>query len=65
MSRNQRWFYFILMLALISERVGYMTNSSIAFLFPGQGSQAVGMGGALATSHAAAKQVFEEINDWQ
>ena len=63
MSRNQRWFYFILMLALISERVGYMTNSSIAFLFPGQGSQAVGMGGALATSHAAAKQVFEEIND--
>lgn len=40
-----------------------MTNSSIAFLFPGQGSQAVGMGGALAASHAAAKQVFEEIND--
>ncbi|MDC0649804.1 ACP S-malonyltransferase [Alphaproteobacteria bacterium] len=40
-----------------------MPNSSIAFLFPGQGSQAVGMGGALAASHAAAKQVFEEIND--
>ena len=40
-----------------------MTNSLIAFLFPGQGSQAVGMGGALAASHAAAKQVFEEIND--
>ena len=40
-----------------------MTNSSIAFLFPGQGSQAVGMGGALAASHAAAKQVFEEVND--
>ena len=38
-------------------------NSSIAFLFPGQGSQAVGMGGALAASHAAAKQVFEEVND--
>ena len=51
------------MLALVSERVDYMTNSSIAFLFPGQGSQAVGMGGALAASHAAAKQVFEEIND--
>ena len=40
-----------------------MTNSSIAFLFPGQGSQVVGMGGALAASHAAAKQVFEEVND--
>jgi [acyl-carrier-protein] S-malonyltransferase len=51
------------MLALVSERVDYMTNRSIAFLFPGQGSQAVGMGGALAASHAVAKQVFEEIND--
>ena len=40
-----------------------MTSSSIAFLFPGQGSQAVGMGGALAASHPAAKQVFEEVND--
>ena len=40
-----------------------MTISLIAFLFPGQGSQTVGMGGALAASHAAAKQVFEEIND--
>lgn len=40
-----------------------MTNCSIAFLFPGQGSQAVGMGGALAASHSAAKQVFEEVND--
>ena len=51
------------MLALVSERVDYMTNSLIAFLFPGQGSQAVGMGGALAASHAVAKQVFEEINN--
>ena len=40
-----------------------MTSSSIAFLFPGQGSQAVGMGGALAASHPAAKKVFEEVND--
>ena len=51
------------MLVLVSERVDYMTISLIAFLFPGQGSQTVGMGGALAASHAAAKQVFEEIND--
>ena len=51
------------MLALVSERVDCMTISLIAFLFPGQGSQTVGMGGAMAASHAAAKQVFEEIND--
>jgi hypothetical protein len=61
--RQWRRFNFKFMLALVSKRVDYMTNSSIAFLFPGQGSQAVGMGGALAASHAAAKQVFEEIND--
>ena len=61
--RQWRRFNFKFMLALVSKRVDYMTNSSIAFLFPGQGSQAVGMGGALAASYAAAKQVFEEIND--
>ena len=43
--------------------MGLMRNSSIAFLFPGQGSQIVGMGGALAASHLAAKMVFEEVND--
>ncbi len=40
-----------------------MTNNLIAFLFPGQGSQAVGMGGALAASYPVAKHVFEEVND--
>ncbi|MEO8592576.1 MAG: ACP S-malonyltransferase [Candidatus Solibacter sp.] len=34
-----------------------------AFLFPGQGSQAAGMGKALADSHAAARRVFEEADD--
>lgn len=36
---------------------------SIAFTFPGQGSQQVGMGQELANNHAAAKAVFEEIDD--
>ena len=35
---------------------------SIAFVFPGQGSQAVGMGKALADAFAPARAVFEEVN---
>lgn len=34
-----------------------------AFLFPGQGSQSVGMGKALAAAFAAAREVFEEVDD--
>ncbi len=34
-----------------------------AFVFPGQGSQAVGMGQELAQSHAAAREVFEEVDE--
>jgi [acyl-carrier-protein] S-malonyltransferase len=34
-----------------------------AFIFPGQGSQAVGMGKALADSFAAAREVFQEVDD--
>jgi [acyl-carrier-protein] S-malonyltransferase len=37
--------------------------SDIAFLFPGQGSQAVGMGKALADTWPAARQAFEEADD--
>ena len=36
---------------------------SLAFLFPGQGSQAVGMGAELAEAFAAARAVFEEVDD--
>jgi [acyl-carrier-protein] S-malonyltransferase len=36
---------------------------SLAFLFPGQGSQAVGMGADLAEAFAAARAVFEEVDD--
>ena len=34
-----------------------------AFVFPGQGSQAVGMGRDLAAAFAAAREVFEEVDD--
>ena len=34
-----------------------------AFIFPGQGSQAVGMGRALAEAFAPAREVFQEVDD--
>jgi [acyl-carrier-protein] S-malonyltransferase len=34
-----------------------------AFVFPGQGSQAVGMGRALAQAYSSARLVFEEVDD--
>nr|WP_321456803.1 ACP S-malonyltransferase [uncultured Cohaesibacter sp.] len=36
---------------------------SVAFTFPGQGSQAVGMGKALADEFSVAREVYEEVND--
>ena len=35
---------------------------AVAFTFPGQGSQAVGMGKALAEQFAEARAVFEEVD---
>src|SRR6204780_1249631 len=38
-------------------------SSAIAFIFPGQGSQAVGMGKDLAENYPIARQTFEEADD--
>ena len=34
-----------------------------AFVFPGQGSQKVGMGAELAAASAAAREVFDEVDE--
>ncbi|WP_298971419.1 ACP S-malonyltransferase [uncultured Roseobacter sp.] len=36
---------------------------SIAFVFPGQGAQTIGMGKALAEAYPAARAVFDEVDD--
>ena len=41
---------------------GPRTAPQTAFIFPGQGSQAVGMGKALADNFPAAKAVFDEVD---
>src|SRR5580704_17278550 len=36
---------------------------TVAFVFPGQGSQTLGMGKALAEAFAPARRVFEEVDE--
>jgi len=40
-----------------------MSDTTFAFIFPGQGSQAVGMGKDLAEKYPLARQTFEEADD--
>jgi len=40
-----------------------MLNAPVAFLFPGQGSQSVGMGKELAELYPVARQTFDEADD--
>ncbi|MHB8216377.1 MAG: ACP S-malonyltransferase [Candidatus Sulfotelmatobacter sp.] len=43
--------------------VAKATDTKIAFIFPGQGSQAVGMGKDLAERYPVARQTFEEADE--
>lgn len=47
----------------LHKRVLKMTDSKIALIFPGQGSQVVGMGKELAAKYPAARQTFQEADD--
>src|SRR3979409_77176 len=40
-----------------------MASTAVAWLFPGQGSQTVGMGKDLADRYPSAARVFEEANE--
>lgn len=48
---------------IFDYRVMEETDMTLAFTFPGQGSQFVGMGKALADAFPAAKDIFERVDD--
>lgn len=46
-----------------AHRLGYAAAMSTAFIFPGQGSQAPGMGKGLFDAFAASREVFQEVDE--
>lgn len=46
-----------------SENISPMAATKVAFIFPGQGSQVVGMGNDLAQKYPAARQTLEEADE--
>jgi len=63
--RHRRFLGFHLCHPTSNLKIPNMTNSTsqIVFLFPGQGSQSVGMGKELFGNHAVARQTFEEADE--
>lgn len=49
--------------AILIQTEGVSHRMQRAFVFPGQGSQAVGMGRSLAEAFPAARMVFQEVDD--
>ena len=49
-------------IAALSTQVPRVASSSLAFVFPGQGSQSLGMLGELAQAHPQVRETFEEAS---
>ena len=47
----------------VPARANMMLGMTTAFVFPGQGSQSVGMGKALGEAFASARKVFDEVDE--
>src|SRR5208283_18004 len=63
--KPRRFVNFKTRLTMMTEPSGSLSiaSSKIAFIFPGQGSQTVGMGKDLAEKYSIARQTFEEADE--
>jgi len=57
--QNERFYIFDICCIIVLKKEGYSMTKKIAFIFPGQGSQSVGMGKDLYDNYEAAKKVFD------